>query len=90
MKNKVANILCICGLMLAMCGLCGCNINSSESESDTDDGTYFVVVESHIYYSIAYDRNTKVMYAMSNVIYNGGGFTLLVDADGSPLLYEGE
>ena len=39
-------------------------------------------------YCIVYDKYTKVMYAVSNGGYNSGNFTLLVTADGKPLLYE--
>ena len=35
------------------------------------------------------DRDTKVMYAVSRGGYNCGNFTLLVDADGKPLLWDG-
>lgn len=40
-------------------------------------------------FRIYYDKETKVMYLISS-IYKGGGITVLVDADGKPLLYEGE
>lgn len=36
--------------------------------------------------SVFYDRDTKVMYLWD---YRGG-YTVMVDADGDPLLYEGE
>lgn len=36
--------------------------------------------------SVLYDRDTKVMYLWD---YRGG-YTVMVDADGDPLLYEGE
>jgi hypothetical protein len=38
------------------------------------------------WYNIIVDTETKVMYIMSA----NGGVTLMVDADGKPLLYEGE
>ena len=40
-------------------------------------------------FRIYYDKETKVMYLISD-IYKGGGITVLVDRDGKPLLYEGE
>lgn len=40
-------------------------------------------------FRIYYDKETKVMYLVSD-IYKGGGITVLVDKDGKPLLYEGE
>ena len=47
-----------------------------------------VYVEETGDYCIVYDKYTKVMYAVSNNVYNIGTFTLLVDANGNPLLYE--
>jgi hypothetical protein len=35
-------------------------------------------------------KDTKVMYAVSIGSHNGGTFTLLVDADGKPMIHEGE
>lgn len=47
-----------------------------------------VYVEETSAYCIVYDKYTKVMYAVSNSGYNYGNFTLLVDANGNPLLYK--
>jgi hypothetical protein len=35
-------------------------------------------------------KDTHVMYVVSLCTYNAGNFTLLVDADGKPLIYKGE
>ena len=40
-------------------------------------------------FRIYYDKKTKVMYLVAD-IDRGGGITVLVDADGKPLLYGGE
>jgi hypothetical protein len=37
-----------------------------------------------------YQKDTKVMYVISSGTYNHGTFTLLVNADGSPMIYKGE
>lgn len=37
-------------------------------------------------FRIYYDKETKVMYLISD-IYKGGGIIVLVDKDGKPLLY---
>lgn len=50
----------------------------------------FVLVSSESYFNIYYDKKTKVMYAVSDSPYNRGNVVLLVDADGKPLLHEGE
>jgi hypothetical protein len=48
----------------------------------------FIKIETTDDYYIVYHRETKVMYAVSDGAYNRGIFTLLVDEDGRPMLYE--
>lgn len=49
----------------------------------------FVQVEIASTWRIVADKETGVMYAVSCGVYNNGTFTLLVDADGNPLIYKG-
>lgn len=49
----------------------------------------FILVHDEGDLKIYCDKKTKVMYLVKS-IYKGVGITLLVDADGKPLLYEGE
>ena len=39
---------------------------------------------------VVYDKDTMVMYTVSEGKYNSGNLTLLVDENGKPLLYQGE
>lgn len=48
----------------------------------------FVVLESTKGWNIVYHKETHVMYAVSCGLYNNGTFTLLVNADGSPMVYK--
>ena len=57
-------------------------------EIDKGKTSRMVYVEETGTYCIVYDKYTKVMYAVSNGGYNNGNFTLLVDANGNPLLYK--
>ena len=41
-------------------------------------------------YDIVYCKQTKVMYVVSEGEYNRGSFTLLVNPDGTPMIYEAE
>lgn len=50
----------------------------------------FAFFSSEVNFNIYYDKKTKVMYAVSDCPYNRGNVFLLVDAEGKPLLYEGE
>jgi hypothetical protein len=48
----------------------------------------FVTIESGWDYRVVYHKDTKVMYAVSDGSSNIGTFTLLVNPDGSPMLYK--
>ena len=50
----------------------------------------FVEIERGNTYRIVYQKETKVMYAVSDQSYGEGVFTLLVDENGDPMLYKGE
>lgn len=59
-------------------------------KSITDDTSMFEIVEGNSFslWRVVYNKETKVMYAVSNGSYNAGTFTLLVNPDGSPMLWE--
>lgn len=50
----------------------------------------FIPVSIKKSYSIVYHRETKVMYVMSTDAYNFGTFTLLVNEDGTPMVWKGK
>lgn len=74
-------IICV---MLFSTLLCGCAAQSS-GESDSLYWDNFVCVESRHNSGIYVDKNTKVMYWRS-----GSGLTVIFNADGTPMLWEGE
>jgi len=81
----------IVALMLAVT-LAGCG---HSSESDVRDGEKssqdrFVSVEATWSYLIMVDKETRVMYVVSNGAYNHGTFTVMVDENGKTLTWEGE
>lgn len=50
---------------------------------------YFGIVEESSAWRVVYDRRTKVMYVYPHGYNTTGTFTVLVDADGKPLLWKG-
>lgn len=80
MKKKI--VLLIIFLILGLFALTGCNEVEGENEKR------FVTVSDEGEFDVIYDKETKVMYAMSNSAYNRGTITLLVNPSGGPLLYE--
>lgn len=80
---------CIFVAMVMLICMVGC-YSVSNDESNTDEASMFTVVEVGISWRVVYHNETKVMYAISKGDYNRGSFTLLVNADGSPMIYEGK
>lgn len=72
-------------MMLLSLSACATKQTKEIIEGETSRMVY---VEETSAYCIVYDKYTKVMYAVSNGRYNCGDFTLLVNADGTPLLYD--
>lgn len=68
--------------------LSGCNFTRAEQIPESPDTSMFVIVEVCDSYKVVYDKETKVMYTISNSIRNSGEFTVLLNADGTPKLFE--
>lgn len=79
-------LICIACMIL----LCGCSVVETEKANENQKSTStFVEVEQAMCWKIVYHKETKVMYVVSNINNNRGTFTLLVNADGTPMLYKG-
>lgn len=83
-KLLIISILCLSIFLLS-----GCTKHQSDS---ADSGKTFITIETNYNpsYDIVYHKDTKVMYAVSRGTRNTGNFTLLVNPDGTPMLYEAE
>lgn len=78
-------VLLVAVMLIAI--LCtGCK--TMKNEQNTQEYSMFVLVETGASHKVVYHKETKVMYAISNDMYNRGAFTLLVNADGTPMLWE--
>ena len=84
--KKVITILCIC-LLLTGCGEATESTEESTKESKQKKSE-FITIEDEWNYKVVYHRDSKVMYVVSRGSYNQGTFTLLVNADGTPMVYE--
>lgn len=85
MKKIIIGVLIIAGIILT--GWLSRNITISNSYAENER---FIQVYNQYSvndrFRIYYDKETKVMYLVSD-IYKGGGITVLVDKDGKPLIY---
>ena len=80
----VLMLFALCACLFAGCsGILKTGENVSKSSS-------FVVVEDGDSYYIVYHKDTKVMYSFSTGGYNCGSLCLLVNPDGTPMIWEGE
>lgn len=87
MKRVIAFLTAIA---LCTCLFVGCGNSSLEVDENVSKSSFFVIVEDGSGYYIVYHKDTKVMYTLSTASYNMGNFTLLVNADGTPMIWEGE
>lgn len=86
--KKVALILSLLLIMLTSASCKSASEVDTITEYNTDKSSMFIVVESGPYWYVVYNKYTKVMYTVSDSNYKGSGvFTVLVNADGSPMLY---
>ena len=86
--KKIILVLCTC-LLLTGCGEASESTeeNNQQQESKQEKGE-FITIEREWYYDIVYDKDSKVMYTVSCGTNSQGIFTLLVNADGTPMVYE--
>lgn len=90
MKKILCLVLAI--MLLLTCVGCGSQMETVQDTKENANTSMFVLIESatsDIGYRIVYHKETKVMYAVSAGYYNTGTFTVMLDADGKPLLWEG-
>lgn len=86
--KKALLIVCIVALCFALAG-CGTTVER-QTQAPNEVKSMFVIVEQTLTWRVVYDRETKVMYAVSYGAHNIGTFTMLVNADGTPKLWGGE
>ena len=78
----------IIAILLIALTLNGCGAKV-EKVSD-EETSRFILVELTERWEVVADKETGVMYSVSNGGYNQGVFTLLVDEDGNPLIWKCE
>lgn len=90
MKKIIKVVLVSIVMSLIMIFSVGCIENSPDNTITAGDR--FVILKerttANTVYVEMYDKNTKVMYVYIKLAYSGS-LTMLVDSDGSPLLYQG-
>ena len=89
MKRWIVTVLVLAlGLMLAGCASRG-KVDAGQIADAEVDNRMFMVVSNESSGRVLVDKATGVMYWASDNIYNRGTLTLLVNADGTPRIWEG-
>lgn len=90
MKKKIFCLLLILIMPLMLFSGCSSNAQTSSNGSEFIVGDIvFIKVVRGDDFDIFVDKNTRVMYIF-NKTYHQGGLTVLVNADGTPMLWECE
>lgn len=84
----IKKIICLVSVLLIIFTFISCSsgTHAVEDAQSKEGSSMFVLVESDYLwnkYNIVYHKETKVMYAVSSNTV----FTVMVDAEGKPLLY---
>lgn len=93
--RKLQLTLTICIIMAVLFAACS-SIKvepanaASEIATREDYNDVFERIGHGAYYDIVYHKQTKVMYAISDGKFCKGVLTLLVNPDGTPMIYKAE
>lgn len=89
MKKKILCLLMV--LILPVLCLCGCSKSTTSNTNAQGDSLVCVEQNANLSgcYYIFVNRNTRVMYFYFRS-GNGGGLIVMLNADGTPMLWEGE
>ena len=86
MKKIIISLLIMIIIVLTGWLLKDVSIQNNYAENERFIQIYTQYSKNGYGFRIYYDKETKVMYLISD-IYKGGGITVLVDKDGKPLIY---
>lgn len=90
-KKAMLTILIVVLVVMLVVGICGCMDMSPRNTIDFSDRFIILkerTVDNAIYVEM-YDKNTKVMYVFMK-LGSAGSLIVLVNADGTPMLYSEE
>lgn len=82
MKNRI--LVSLLSVTLLFVSGCGAQVESVGN----NEKSMFVRVEHNSMWVVVYQKDTKVMYAVSNYGGGSGVFTVLLNPDGTPMIYD--
>ena len=89
MKKKILILVSALTLSFTGCDYAEVeNVNEQNKVEEEPVSSMFVEIEHTFMWKVVYQRDTKVMYVVSYGGYSYGIFTLLVNPDGTPMIWE--
>ena len=89
MKKLIVLLMAIALCACLFVGCAGSSVSTSSTYNE-DAPSMFVTVEYvGEYWRVVYHKDTKVMYVVSSGSYNRGTFTVMLNPDGTPMIWEG-
>ena len=80
--------IALCAYLFVGCG--GSHMSQSSTYNE-DNPSMFITVECvGENWRVVYHKDTKVMYVVSCGSYNRGTFTVMLNSDGTPMIWDGE
>lgn len=86
-KLLVAFLLLVILLFIILILFASCTATVEKAESQ-QKSSMFVQIEKTDFWKVVYHKETKVLYAVSHGGCNRGNFTVLVNPDGTPMIYK--
>ena len=80
----VLMLFALCTYLFTGCGA------PVEDQTPGSVNSMFICVEKSAAWWVVYHKDTKVMYTISAGHYNCGTFTVMLNPDGTPMIWEGE
>ena len=90
MKKLIAFLMvfALCASLFVGCG--GSSVSTSSTYNEDNPSMFITVEYVSENWRVVYHKDTKVMYVVSGGSYNRGTFTVMLNPDGTPMIWEGE
>ena len=89
--KRLTSFILAAMIIVTMAG-CGTTVQSQSDIAEDNSVSMFIEVEKCSDWRVVYHKDTKVMYAISEggySQYKSSVFTVLVNADGTPMVWNG-
>ena len=83
-------LVILMAIALCACLFAGCGASVEVANKKSDTSMFTVVEKIDSGWWVVYHKDTKVMYVISAGPTNCGVFTVMLNADGTPMVWEGE